>query len=103
MIPEQTNCVVLVLGTDDNYALPMAVTLYSALDNLAAGLSVDPHLIDGGIEPVNKTETQRITREAVPSVTLHWKTVDASLLKPLPRTTGKVVSAAAYLRHSIKE
>ena len=98
MIREQTNCVVLVLGGDDNYALPMAVTLYSALTNLAAGWSVDLYLIDGGIELVHKTRIERITREAAPSVTLHWKTVDASLLTPLPRTTGKVVNATTYLR-----
>ena len=98
MIREQTNCVVLVLGADDNYALPMAVTLYSALTNLAAGWSVDLYLIDGGIEPVNKNRIERIARESAPSVTLHWKTVDASLLTPLPQTTGKVVNAAAYLR-----
>lgn len=90
--------IVLVLGGDDNYACPMAVTLYSALVNLNPGWAVDLYLIDGGIEPTSKARIEKIAHKTPPSVDLHWETVDASLLASLPETIGNVVNASAYLR-----
>jgi lipopolysaccharide biosynthesis glycosyltransferase len=95
---EDRTSIVLVLGADDNYARPLAVTLYSALTNLDPGWTVDLYLIDGGIHPANKARIEQIASEAPPSVALRWKTVDASLLASLPQTTGEVVNDTTYLR-----
>jgi lipopolysaccharide biosynthesis glycosyltransferase len=46
--------IVLVCAADDNYAMPLAVTLRSAIEHLGAKRKLSIFIIDGGIEADNK-------------------------------------------------
>lgn len=89
--------IVLVLAADDNYACPMAVTLYSALANLNTGWSVDLYLIDGGIQPENKRRIEHIVGASDVPTVLNWTQVDKELIDGLP-IASSWLNASTYLR-----
>lgn len=51
---------VVVCGADDRFAMPLAVTLYSALANYRSSLPVKVFIIDGGIRAPNRLRVDRI-------------------------------------------
>ena len=63
---------VLVLGGDDNYAVPMAVTLYSSLRHCTANLPVAVYILDGGISSGSKQRLEHIALRAAPHVEMNW-------------------------------
>ena len=46
----------IVAGADDRFAMPMAVTLYSALANMEHGRAVSLYIVDGGISIENREQ-----------------------------------------------
>jgi len=102
MIREQTNCVVLVLGGDDNYALPMAVAIYSALRNLCVDVSVDLYILDGGISVENKGRIEQIVEECNSKVSINWKKIQPEKLNGLS-VKNPWLSTSTYLRLWIPE
>jgi lipopolysaccharide biosynthesis glycosyltransferase len=54
---------VVVCGADDRFAMPLAVTLYSALSNYRGSLPVKVFIIDGGIRAPNRVRVNRILGE----------------------------------------
>nr|WP_259087438.1 glycosyltransferase family 8 protein [Salinibacter ruber] len=99
----QSGPLVIACGSDDNYARPLAVTLYSALRNLkASGRPVDLYVFDGGISTESKNRLHRVVEGASDgSVHLEWVDPDTSALGNLPTREG--VSTGAYLRLLIPE
>lgn len=87
---------VLVVGSDDNYAMPLAVTLYSALSNLAQGSRVHIYLLDGGIRPENRHRMERVVDVDHATVHLHWRSPDTASLEGL--RTHEWITSATYLR-----
>ncbi|MBD2342596.1 glycosyltransferase family 8 protein [Anabaena subtropica] len=88
---------VVVCGADDNYARPLAVTLYSALVNLEKGCTLYLYIIDGGITEQSKQRLQRVLN--VEHIDLHLKWISPSNLTSLSHIkTPDWVSAATYLR-----
>lgn len=71
-MPVPDNPLVLVLGGDDNYAVPMAVTLYSSLRHCTANLPVAVYILDGGISSDSKQRLEHIALRAAPRVEIHW-------------------------------
>ncbi|MGH2396473.1 MAG: glycosyltransferase family 8 protein [bacterium] len=55
--------VVVVCGADDRFAMPLAVTLYSALSNYRSSLPVKVFIIDGGIRAPNRLRVDRVLGE----------------------------------------
>jgi len=53
----------IVLGADDNYALPLAATLYSILKNVNQQTRLHFYVLDGGLSEDSK---KRITRVCQP-------------------------------------
>jgi lipopolysaccharide biosynthesis glycosyltransferase len=51
----EAQSVTVVCGADDRYAMPLTVTLRSALDGLADDRQLVAYVIDGGIRPRNRT------------------------------------------------
>jgi len=90
----------LVCGADENYVLPLTVTLYSALLNLDEG-PVRLYIADGGIQPESKRRLQSVVDSSPPQVDLRWATVDMSTVADLP--TYEWVNTAGYLRLLIPE
>lgn len=84
----------VVLAADDNFAMPLAATVRSALDNLAAGRKLNIYILDGGIGETNKRRLERSWPEERRHVT--WVDVDASALTDVP-TSGHV-NLVSYFR-----
>ncbi|BCL38070.1 glycosyltransferase family 8 protein [Nostoc sp. MS1] len=91
------NSLVVVCGADDNYAIPLTVTLYSAVANLEKGCTLYLYIIDGGITKQSKQRIQRVLN--VEHINLHLKWLSASSFTSLSHIkTPDWVSVATYLR-----
>lgn len=88
--------VVIVTGADDKFAMPVAVTLYSALSNLAPNRTVKLFIIDDGITEQNKRKVAEVLDVRDESVHLKWLKPDVLVLSDL--TTTEWHSRATYLR-----
>ena len=73
---------IVVLAADENFAIPLAVTIRSALENLAPDRLLRIFILDGGIRDATK---QRLLRSwPADRYHLEWIRVDASALENLP-------------------
>jgi len=73
---------VVVLAADDNFAMPLAVTIRSALENLAPDRTLRIYVLDAGI----KDETKSRLVQSWPSgrYQVEWLKVDADALAGVP-------------------
>ena len=62
----------IVLGSDDHYALPLAVTIHSTLSRLSRESSVEVLVIDAGISNLSRERIERVTKRARPGTNLRW-------------------------------
>lgn len=91
----------LVVGADDGYAMPLAVTLYSSLIHLSDETPVRIHVFDGGISGENRRRVERVVRDARPTADLQWHILDLDRLEGLRVT--RLLTNATYLRLLIPE
>jgi len=93
------NEIVVVSGADERYAMPLAVTIRSALDRLQADQHMRLFILDGGISDQSK---QRLTQTwSSPRLSLTWLTPNVSRVDDLP--VSDHISLAAYLRLMLPE
>ena len=92
----QKQPILIASGADNRYALPLGVTLYSALANLSAGRTVFLYILDGGISEKNRCKLTRVLNLPYIKVHLEWLQPDLSLISDVK--TSKWHSHAAYLR-----
>lgn len=59
MTKQNENSIVVVCAADDNYAMPLAVTIRSALENLKGNRKITLFIIDGGIKENNKRKIRK--------------------------------------------
>lgn len=85
----------IVLGSDDRYALPLAVTLYSGVRRVPETVPVHVVVVDAGITDENRARIERVARRARRGVVLEWVKPEMSLFEGL-RTTHWG-SPASYL------
>lgn len=90
----ETGPLVLVSGADDAYALPLAVTLHSALHNLSPDVEPRVHVVDGGISEENRGRLQETVARAREGASIRWFVPDVSALDDL--WVAGHVSAATY-------
>jgi lipopolysaccharide biosynthesis glycosyltransferase len=83
-------------GADDQYAAPLAVTLYSTLVNLNSGWSVRLRILDGGFAPESKHRLERVVANTEVPVDLRWCSVNTGALEDLP--TDRWINTSSYLR-----
>jgi len=76
--------IVLVLSADDHYAQPMAVTIFSLLENLGQEWSVRLFLLDGGILPHHKNRIEHIVSAHSVDARVHWASVSETELSAVP-------------------
>ncbi len=88
--------IALSCGADDNYARPMAVTLFSALSHLPRRRPVHVFIVDGGIREPQRERLARVVAASGAAATVHFVTPDLSPLRGLPTTSQ--LTAATYLR-----
>jgi lipopolysaccharide biosynthesis glycosyltransferase len=73
---------IVVVAADENFAMPLAATVRSALDNLSPGRKLRIYVLDGGIKPDTK---ERLIRSwPARRFYVEWLRVDASVLDGLP-------------------
>src|SRR5262245_35773811 len=94
---------VIVAAADDRMAMPLAVTLYSALANLAGVKALSLYIIDGGISEKHKRRLIEVLSVKHIDVYLKWIRPDLSALNGV-KTNEDLIGAikwhtnAAYLR-----
>lgn len=86
--------IVLVSGCDDAYAMPLAVTLRSAIDHLGADQRVKVYVLDGGIRSSSKARLTTTCRDH--RVSIEFIGTDISVLDGLP--VSDHVNISTYLR-----
>jgi len=87
---------IIATGADDRFAMPMAVTLYSALTNIEQGRAVTIYIFDGGISEQNRRRLTEMLNVNHVKVHLEWVRPDLSPLNGVKTT--QAFSQAAYLR-----
>ncbi len=92
---------VIVNAADDRFALPLAVTLYSALANLAGVQAVSIYIIDGGISEENKRKLVEVL--SVKHVDVHITWIRPNLAPLNGVKTDETFSDATYHRLLIPE
>ena len=92
---------ILVSGADDRFAMPLAVTFYSALANLDRGRAVSLYIIDGGISEENRRRLTQVLNVNHVKGHIEWVKPDLSLLSDVRTTQWH--SQASYLRLLIPE
>jgi len=92
---------IIAVGADDRFAMPMAVTLYSALANMEQGRAVSLYIIDGGISEQNRCRVTEVLNVKHVEVQIKWVKPDLLQLKGLK--PAKWNTQATYLRLLIPE
>ena len=94
--------VTIVTGANDAFAMPMGVTLYSALVNLDPDRSASVFILDGGISGANRQNLYATLRRARPAVDITWLTPDLSGLDGIPVLVSNA-HTSTYLKLLIAE
>ena len=98
MAPTQTNGpsaeIVLATAADENYAVPLAVTIRSALDCLAPNRRIKLYVLDGGMS--DKTKARLLWSWIDPRLTVEWIHPDIEQFRDLP--VSHHISIVAYVR-----
>jgi lipopolysaccharide biosynthesis glycosyltransferase len=90
--------VTVVCGADDRYAMPLTVTLRSALDSLAGDRQLVAYVIDGGIRPRNRA---RMLASLDPvRLRVHFVAPDPSAFADAVVSPGHI-SVATYYRIAV--
>ncbi len=92
--PNSNRNVVIVSGADDNFAMPLAVTIRSALDHLDPTRLVKLYVLDGGITEESKTRLMKSWSDS--RLTIEWLTPKLKLIQDLP--VSHHIKIATYLR-----
>jgi lipopolysaccharide biosynthesis glycosyltransferase len=86
--------IVVVSGCDNGYAMPLAVTMRSALDRLSPDRRMRLFILDGGLSDENKARLAASWSD--PRLQLEWLRPDVEQVRDLP--VSDHISIAAYLR-----
>jgi len=97
IVSPDTDSIVVVCAADNNYAMPLAVTIRSALENLKSNRKVILFILDGGISFANRKKIMRSLNSD--QITIYWVQQDNSLFENLALT--RHLTAATYYRLSI--
>jgi lipopolysaccharide biosynthesis glycosyltransferase len=90
------NAPVIVCGADDKFAMPLAVTVFSALTNLRGGAKARIFILDGGITSQNRQKIANVFKASGREFDLEWMPFDLLKIKAVRETNH--LSKAAYLR-----
>lgn len=88
----------IVVGADDNFAMPLGVTIFSILKNLNPETRITFYILDGGIKKNNKKKILKIINDAEwkGRHTAEWINPDTTSVDHLPKHDW--MSEATYLR-----
>ncbi len=86
--------IVMVCAADDDYAMPLTVTICSVLANLSTNCTVAIFIIDGGMRKYNKRKI--IDSVKSDKVSLKWLKIDDKLLSNM--LISRHITLASYYR-----
>jgi len=89
----------VVAAADEGYAVPLAVTIRSALDRLAPNRTMRLMVLDGGLVDDSKVRLLQSWRD--PRLTVEWLRPNVEAVGDLP--VSHHISSAAYLRLQMPE
>ena len=92
---------VIVVGSDDRYAIGLAVILHSTLSRLDCDQAVRVIVVDGGIVPSSRRRLERVIGTTRPATSLEWHEPEPGRFVGLK--VSKWGSTANYLRLLIPE
>ncbi|TWT85883.1 General stress protein A [Posidoniimonas polymericola] len=93
------NEVTAATGADEGYALPLGVTVRSAIDSLDADCRLRLFVFDGGLSPESRDRLEQSWQD--PRVRLEWIEPDIGAVEHLP--VSDHISPACYLRLMLPE
>jgi len=73
----------IVLGADDNYALPLTTTIFSIIKNASPETSLQFHILDGGIADKNIKRFKKVFKKHGKHHYINWIHPDLSKLNEL--------------------
>lgn len=85
--------IILVCAADNNYAMPLAVMVRSALANLESNRKIALFILDGGISKSNKNKITKSLQSE--QIDISWLQIDDTQLNNLI-LTGHLTTAAYY-------
>jgi lipopolysaccharide biosynthesis glycosyltransferase len=91
--------IVLVCAADNNYAMPLAVTVRSALENLEPNQKIALFIIDGGISQANKLKIIKTLNSE--EIDISWVQPDNTLFEEL--LVSRHLTVSSYYRLFIPE
>ena len=91
--------IVLVCAADNNYAMPLAVTVRSALDNLGTNQKIALFILDGGITESNKNKIIKSLKSE--QIEISWVQPDNALFENL--ALNRHVTIPTYYRLILPE
>ncbi len=106
-LTDEDKKIIVVCAADNNYAMPLAVTMRSVLENLKGGRKIFFYIVDGGITDFNK---QKILKSLIPEkcevefvrISDHLLGAITEVHKPIESqailTKAKYVSVASFYR-----
>jgi len=86
--------IVVVTAADDNYALPLAVTIRSAIDRLSRSRSLVVYVLNGGLS--NETKQRLLQSWSSPAVRVQW--LEAPMEQVADLKTENYLNLVTYLR-----
>lgn len=92
--------ITLAAGCDENFAFPLAVTMFGAVSNLRGGRAVEIYIVDGGILPATQAKLRRVVEAAGPQVTVKFVTPNFADLADVPLAN---IGVMTYLRLLLPE
>lgn len=103
----ESETIIVVCAADSNYAMPLAVTLRSALENLKGNCKIIFYIIDGGITDFNKqkilkslilesceVEFIQISDSLTSDITIAHESIESKNIE----TKAKYISVASFYR-----
>ena len=95
----------VVCASDNNYAMPLGVMLYSLLKHLNKDSTLEVFVIDGGISDKNKSKILKSLAFAKDKFKIHWLNPENSKLFPKIKTSkiSHHITQAAYYRLLISD
>lgn len=93
----------LVMAADEDFAMPMATTLFSVLRHLPSGQGIRITALDAGVTGKSKGRVTQIARRASPRARLNWTRPDTSMIEGVDVEMDPRFSRAIFYRLLIPE
>jgi lipopolysaccharide biosynthesis glycosyltransferase len=95
---KENSSIHVVTAADNNFAMPLCVSLFSIVENAMEDTCLHFYILDGGVNDKNKKRLESILRNSNKSskININWISQDKDAVQAFPLHSG--MSRATYLR-----